>query len=355
MPCPRDHARRLGHAAEARPVQRMGHRADELPRRVAGQLRVGVERDDVAHAPQHRRVADDQREAIAGSRALVAAQQGVQVRELAALALVAHPHPLARVPAPRAVEQKEAIGARRVHRRGGVFSVQRLDLLARVAQQGLVAGQRLLRGIVKVGEQAEAQLRVAVGHEAHFQRFDQLVDAPLAAEHRGHHHQRSRRRAECRTKSPCAATRAACSSTLAAQFTSAIASWLVASNSTQRGHQQPGVGRQRPQGAAPALRRKPGDAAAERQGEADDRAAVVQQRPSGRGATARAGRTAGAPARRVPVRRALHRSGSGPHGRGAGCLRRAAPPPRAASSIAARATSGSDSGLWRAIASTAWR
>ena len=44
----------LGHAAEplvvVRAVQRVGERADELPGRVARELRVAVERDHVPHA-----------------------------------------------------------------------------------------------------------------------------------------------------------------------------------------------------------------------------------------------------------------------------------------------------------------
>jgi hypothetical protein len=40
------------------------HGADELPRRVARQLRVGVEGDDVPHAGQDAVCADDQRERI---------------------------------------------------------------------------------------------------------------------------------------------------------------------------------------------------------------------------------------------------------------------------------------------------
>src|SRR5439155_3814792 len=112
-----DDTRRFGATAEARPVQRVRHRADELPGRVARQLGVGVERDDVAHAPQQRRVADDQRKALAWAGARAAAKQRIQVGELAALALIAHPDALARVPAPRPMEQVGALGAL-VARRG---------------------------------------------------------------------------------------------------------------------------------------------------------------------------------------------------------------------------------------------
>ena len=44
-------------------IQRVRHRADELARRIARQLRVGVERDHVPHVSQHLRLADHEREA----------------------------------------------------------------------------------------------------------------------------------------------------------------------------------------------------------------------------------------------------------------------------------------------------
>src|SRR5664279_671712 len=87
---------------ESRTIQRMRHRADKLARGVARQLRVGVERDDVFHPRQKRDVADDERERV--SRA---AQECVQRRELAALALEAHPDPLLRIPRAWAMEQEE--------------------------------------------------------------------------------------------------------------------------------------------------------------------------------------------------------------------------------------------------------
>ena len=92
-------------AIETRTVQRVCHHADELPRRVARQLRVGVERDHVLHVRQRRGVPDDEREGVRGA----AAQEGIQVCELAALALVTHPDPLLRIPAPRAVKEKEGV------------------------------------------------------------------------------------------------------------------------------------------------------------------------------------------------------------------------------------------------------
>ncbi len=76
---------------EHRPIERVGHRPDHFARRIARQLRVGVERDDVADAGQHGGIADDLRERARATPA----QEGVELRQLAALALVAHPHAFA--------------------------------------------------------------------------------------------------------------------------------------------------------------------------------------------------------------------------------------------------------------------
>ena len=81
-----DHA--LSRDVEARAVQRVGHLADQPQRRVARQARVGVERDHVAHVGRHVRVAPaDRHEGRVGR----AAQQAVELLQLAALALPAHP------------------------------------------------------------------------------------------------------------------------------------------------------------------------------------------------------------------------------------------------------------------------
>ncbi|MDT4803918.1 hypothetical protein FQZ97_366840 [compost metagenome] len=168
---------------EHRAVERVGHGADELPRHVARQLRVGVQGDDVGHRRQRRDIADDQRETLQAP----AAQQGIELGDLAAFALMAHPHPLGRVPASRAVQQEEAFGVD-----GGVFAVQRLDALARQPQQRGVLFEHLAGGVHEVGEQGEMQVAVAVGEKAHLEALDQLLDVPGVGHQRGDHHQGAR-------------------------------------------------------------------------------------------------------------------------------------------------------------------
>ena len=87
------------HGVIDRAIKRMRHGADELLCGFARQLRVGIQRDDIFHAGQNAGVADQQRKRIG----LAGAQQGIQVRQLAALALVAHPDAVMRIPPARAV------------------------------------------------------------------------------------------------------------------------------------------------------------------------------------------------------------------------------------------------------------
>ena len=124
-------------------------------------------------------------------------RSAVQVRELAALALVTHPYPLLRIPAARTVEEKEGVaGCALLGRVRGrqVLCVQVVDSLPCEPQQGLVLGQRFGGRIPKIGQQAEMQMVVPIGEEPDLQRLDQAFDAFGAGEHRRDHHQRARLR-----------------------------------------------------------------------------------------------------------------------------------------------------------------
>ncbi|EGF32457.1 hypothetical protein IMCC9480_2462 [Oxalobacteraceae bacterium IMCC9480] len=175
----------LGDPLQARivagAVQRMRQRGDELARGIARQQRVGIERDHVAHLLQRRGVADDARKR--GSAA--AAQEMVQVAQFAALAFESHPDLLVRIPAPRPVQQQE-----RTAGLIGVFAVECGDGIGGVGHQCVIAGQGFGRRVGQIGQQATAQVRIAIGQVAHFERFAQTVDIGDRIQHRRHHHQR---------------------------------------------------------------------------------------------------------------------------------------------------------------------
>ena len=170
---------------EARPIRRMRQRSDQGARRSDGEPRVGVERDHVANAGRRRR-----RAVAPGEEARVgrAAQQAVQLVQLSALPLPAHPQALALVPAASAVEEQEAVAA--VGRRT-VQRVQARDPRGRRGEDRLVVRQRLARRIDPIREQREAQLLVRVGEEVQLELVDQRLGVGFAREQGGDHHQRA--------------------------------------------------------------------------------------------------------------------------------------------------------------------
>ena len=110
----------------------MGHRSDELPGGIARQLRVGVERDDVFDRWKNRGLPDD----LGKTFRATAAEQGVELHELSALALVTHPEAFACVPAARPMKQEKEIVPV-----GCVFAVQHFDSGPRPLEQRLSSGR----------------------------------------------------------------------------------------------------------------------------------------------------------------------------------------------------------------------
>src|SRR5271156_3880187 len=78
----------------------MRHRSPHLRGGVARELGVGVERDYIAYLEQARQIADHGVEPVS-----TAQQQLVQIVQLAAFALIAHPLTLLRIPAARAMQK----------------------------------------------------------------------------------------------------------------------------------------------------------------------------------------------------------------------------------------------------------
>src|SRR5271156_3576424 len=94
---------------EAGSIQRMRHLADHLARSSARQTRVGVKRDHVAHAVGDFRRAPVLAKKGGGGRA---AQQTIQLVQLAALALPSHPAAFGFIPDAPAMKQDESLASR---------------------------------------------------------------------------------------------------------------------------------------------------------------------------------------------------------------------------------------------------
>lgn len=169
-----------GTRVEPCAVQRVLHGADEFLGDAAWQLGVSVQGDDIAHVPELLQVADDAHEALAGAPA----QEGIEVSELATLALAAHPAALGRVPLPWPLQQEEALATR-----DRVFVVQRPYAFAGQVKQGSIFGDCLFTGIHEVAEQREMQVFVTVGQKTNLQPFDQFLDIAGRRQQGRDHHQ----------------------------------------------------------------------------------------------------------------------------------------------------------------------
>ena len=155
---------------EAGPVEDVGHLADQPADRLARHARVRIERDDVADSARNRG-----RLAVNGYEAGVVgtAEQPVELLELAALALPAHPLLLGGVPLPAAMEKQEAVA-------GDAASVAPVE----TGDAGLGAGEQrvvavgLLAGRVRpVAEERIGDVAVLVGEVVNLDTLDQLLDA----------------------------------------------------------------------------------------------------------------------------------------------------------------------------------
>ena len=187
-----EHAVAPGHPAgaqvEDRTVERMRDGPHEAPHRAPGQPRIGIEGDHVPHVRRWNR-----RGSAAGHDAgrLRPLEEGVELAQLAALALPADPAALGLVPAPAPVEEQES---RAAPRRLAVSLIEAVDGRRRSRQELVVAGNMLRRGVEPVREQGEPHVAVAVGEVVHLEAADLGLGLGLAGEEHRHDDERSQRR-----------------------------------------------------------------------------------------------------------------------------------------------------------------
>ncbi len=170
---------------EHRAVQRVCHRAHETCGGTPWQSGVGIEGDDVANAARGHG-GGSPREQDGGVRR--ATQQGVELVELAALALPPHPDALGCVPTAFAVEEQETGPAP-----GGlaVAGIQPIDGRGRCGQEGLVTGDTFVRGVQPIGQQGEAQVAFGVREMLDLQEAHLRLDVRLVGEERRDHDERA--------------------------------------------------------------------------------------------------------------------------------------------------------------------
>ena len=161
-------------------VQRMRHCADERDGGVPWQHRIRVEGDHVAHAAQPRGLSLDGRE-----RAVVRSEQvPVELHQLAALALPAHPDAVGGVQAPRAVKDVE--GRAPLGRVRRVRRVEGTHPLHGRRHDGVIVRLHLGVCVEKIPEQREADFRITVCQVLCLEVIERLLHRPRAPEQNGH-------------------------------------------------------------------------------------------------------------------------------------------------------------------------
>ncbi len=169
-------------------VQGVGEGGGQANRGAPGQEGVRVQGDHVAHGTERLEVA------LAGGEAGVrlAGQEPVELGELAALALPAHPDPLGRIPAPFAMEEEEArpaavlvpvIPGPLVVPGPLIPPFELADALHGQTEELRVPGHLPRGSVDEVREQGEAQVPPRVAQEADLQGVEQRADLVLAGEH----------------------------------------------------------------------------------------------------------------------------------------------------------------------------
>ncbi len=177
---PLDHSSPAG--VVTRPVERVSQCAGQETGCPAGQLSVGVQGDHKLDPGQALETTGNRAEPLAP----LAAEEGVELGQFAALAFPAHPDAFPRIPQPRSMKKEEAV--RLV---GWVLAVEGLDSGLGQGDELPVPRQGLLGCIRQVGEQGEMKVRITVGQEAHLERFQEVVDRAGGGQHGGYDHHRA--------------------------------------------------------------------------------------------------------------------------------------------------------------------
>ena len=161
------------------PIERMGHVTDQCACRIAGQLRVGIQSDDVLDRTQDGRITDNIRECSL----LSSPQQAVELLQFAALALITHPHLFVWIPHPGPVKQVEDAWTVLT-----VGLVERPDSFARVGEKRIIIRQSLLRRVTEIRQQGKEQVGIAITKIADLQGLEKIINLLRTAKQGGDNH-----------------------------------------------------------------------------------------------------------------------------------------------------------------------
>ena len=168
----------MAAVVELRAVQRVCEQTDQPLRGSDRHLGIAVERDHEPDSEQPSRIADPTHV----TRARIAAEQSIELFELAALALPPHEAFFVRVPARLAVQQVKRTATARAMPR-----VECLELARRALEQD---GIRLPDRVRVVRQQRELELRIGVREIVELELPDHVVDVARSSQQRRDHDER---------------------------------------------------------------------------------------------------------------------------------------------------------------------
>src|SRR5262245_25802992 len=155
----------------------MADYSNQLPGGVSRQSRVAVQRDAIANGSEDGCVAHPQHEAgVSGP-----SKQSIELFDLAAFALPAHPEMFLFIPLASAIEKEETIGTA-----VGMFGVERADTLGRRRQNVGVERQHLHIRVLEVAQDGEMKVWIEVAERRHLEMGHQLTRPLDAVENRRH-------------------------------------------------------------------------------------------------------------------------------------------------------------------------
>ncbi|MNU75602.1 hypothetical protein D3C71_651380 [compost metagenome] len=156
----------VGFRIENRAVDGVVHLADELGRRIADEAGIGIERHHILDVCRNRVGA------LKIGRVTVAAQQQVQLMQLSALALPAHPYAFVRIEQATTVEKEEAVACHLVL----VTRVERHDFALGIIEDFEIGFGLLDLTVAPVGQQREIDFALRVGEIMNLEIAHQFID-----------------------------------------------------------------------------------------------------------------------------------------------------------------------------------
>ena len=157
----------------------MCHGLDHLSSGISRQLSVCIQSNHETHFKKCCNISDHRRKTT-----LRAAERGVEIGQLSALALVSHPRVFLQIPATISMQEKKPVAVV-----CGILLIETINSFASQLNKFSIVFQSLLRSIFEIREQGKVQMRITIGEITDLQTLQQSIDSGAVRQHRGHGNQ----------------------------------------------------------------------------------------------------------------------------------------------------------------------